>query len=146
MLRAKLDQSGECLALRLEGQIVSAWAVQVKAHVARHFVTNGLLVDLSEVTYVDSTGEQLLLWLRDLHARFVAGTCYARDICERLHLNHRGDTDGSVPSVTVVHPPPAPRPARAISTGPPGAAPLQETSNRSCLIVTKLKLEKICSE
>ena len=98
MLRAQLDQSSEGLAVKLEGWLVSAWAVQVKAHVSRHFVANGLLVDLSDVTYVDSTGEQLLLWLRDLHARFMAGTCYARDICERLHLNHKGDADGSVPS------------------------------------------------
>jgi ABC-type transporter Mla MlaB component len=113
MLRAQLDRSNEGLALKLEGQLVSAWAVQVKAHVSRHFVANGLLVDMSDVTYVDSTGELLLLWLRDLHARFVAGTCYARAICERLHLNDIGDADGSVPPVTEVHPPastPHPRP------------------------------------
>ena len=149
MLRAQLDQSSEGLALRLEGQLVSAWAVQVKAHVSRHFVANGLLVDMSAVTYVDSTGEQLLLWLRDLQAKFVAETCYARDICERLHLNHKGDADGSIPSVTEVHPPPAPPPppGRSLLTRP-GAAPLKETPNLRCSISTnpKPKLEKICSE
>ncbi len=125
MLRAQLDQNSEGLALKLEGQLVSAWAVQVKAHVSRHFVANGLLVDMSDVTYVDSTGEQLLLWLRDLHARFVAGTCYTHDICERLHLNHKGDADGSVPSVTEVHPSPtvAPTRARAVSPDSPGRGP-----------------------
>jgi len=112
MLRAQLDKSCEAWTLKLEGQLVSAWAVEVKSYVSRHFVTNGLLVELSDVTYVDSTGEQLLLWLRDLHARFVAETCYARDICERLHLDLKGDADGSVPSVTEVLLPPtvAPHP------------------------------------
>ena len=76
-----------------EGRLVSAWAVQVKSLVARHFVPNGLLVDMLAVSYVDSVGELLLLWLRDLHARFVAGTCYARDICERLNLTFKGDAD-----------------------------------------------------
>ena len=107
MLRAEFNQRNNGLVLKLEGRLVSAWAVQVKSLVSRHFVTNGLLVDMSEVTYVDSVGEQLLLWLRDLNARFVAETCYARDICERLHLTLEGDADRSVLSVTEVHPPPA---------------------------------------
>jgi len=68
----------------------------------------------------------LLLRLCDLHARFVAETCYARDICERLHLNHKGDANGSVPSVTEVHPSPTvarlPRPGGL--TGPARARPL----------------------
>jgi hypothetical protein len=121
-----------------QGQLVSAWAVQVKAHVSRHCVANGLLVDMSDV-----------LWLRDLQAKFVTETCYARDICERLHLNHKGDADGSVPSVTEVHPPPAPPPppGRSLLTRL-GAAPLKETPNIRCSISTnpKPKLEKICSE
>jgi ABC-type transporter Mla MlaB component len=149
MLRAQLDQSSEGLALKLEGQLVSAWAVQVKAHVSRHFVANGLLVDMSDVTYVDSTGEQLLLWLRDLHSKFVAETCYARDICERLHLNHKGDADGSVPPVTEVHPPPAPPPppGRSLLTRP-GAALLMEVTSMPCSISSNLQpqLEKTCSE
>jgi hypothetical protein len=53
-------------------------------------VSNDLLVDVSEVTYVDSVGEQLLPWLRDLQAKFAAETCYARGVCERLQLNLKG--------------------------------------------------------
>src|SRR5271169_2944064 len=104
MLRAKFDQRNDGLTLKLEGRLVSAWAVQVKPLVSRHFVTNGLLVDLSEVTYFDSVGEQLLLWLCEIHAKFVAETCYARDICERLHLTLKGDVDGTVSSATEVLP------------------------------------------
>ena len=104
MLRAEFDHGGKGLALKLEGRLVAAWAVQVKSLLSRHFVPNGLLVDISEVTYVDSVGEQLLLWLRDLQAEFVAESCYARDMCERLHLTLKGDADGPVLSATEVHP------------------------------------------
>ena len=114
MLRAEFNQRNNGLVLKLEGRLVSAWAVQVKSLVSRRFVRNGLLVDMSEVTYVDSVGEQLLLWVRDLHAKFVAETCYARDVCERLHLTLKGDADRPVPSATEVLPSsteaPLPRP------------------------------------
>lgn len=126
MLRAEFNQRNNGLVLKLEGRLVSAWAVQVKSLVSRRFVRNGLLVDMSEVTYVDSVGEQLLLWLRDLHAKFVAETCYARDICERLHLTLKGDADRPVPSATEVLPSstvaPPPPPGRSLVTRP-GAAP-----------------------
>ena len=106
MLRAAFSHKNDSLALKLEGRLVGAWAVQVKSLLSRHFVSNGLRVDMSEVTYVDIVGEQLLLWLRDLHAKFVAETCYARDVCERLQLDLRGkeDADGRGPSMTEVLP------------------------------------------
>jgi len=92
--------------------------------VSRHFVPNGLLVDLSEVTYIDSVGEQLLLWLRNSQAKFVAETYHARDICERLQLTFQGDADSSVPTLTEMHPPQAAHhPARASSPDSLGRGP-----------------------
>src|ERR1700739_1484378 len=87
MLRAAFNHKNDGLALKLEGRLVGAWAVEVKSLLSRHFVSKGLLVDVSEITYIDSVGEQLFLWLRDLQAKFVAETCYARDVCERLQLD-----------------------------------------------------------
>lgn len=104
MLRAEFNHKNKSLTLKLEGRLVAAWAVQVKSVVSRHFVPNGLFVDISEVTYVDSVGEQLLLWLAEFHAIFIAETCYARDVCERLHLTLIGDAGRPVPSATEVHP------------------------------------------
>ena len=139
MLRAEFNQRNNRLVLKLEGRLVSAWAVQVKSLVSRHFVTNGLLVDMSEVIYVDSVGEQLLLWLHGLNAKFVAETCYARDICERLHLTLKGDADRPVPSATEVLPSStvAPSPARAISPDSPGRGPLRR--RRVCLASIQLR-------
>jgi ABC-type transporter Mla MlaB component len=104
MLRAEFTHKNGGLALKLEGRLVAAWAVQVKTFVTRHFTRNGLLVDLSEVTYVDSIGEQLLLWLGGSQARFVAQTCYTRDVCERLHLTLKEEADSPVPSAAEVGP------------------------------------------
>ena len=106
MLRAAFSHKNDGQALKLEGRLVGAWAVQVKSLLSRHFVSNGLLVDVSEVTYVDSVGEQLLLWLRELQAKFAAETCYARGVCERLQLDFKGkgDAGGLVPSTTEVLP------------------------------------------
>ena len=104
MLRAEFGHKNNVLALKLKGRLVGAWAVQVKSLLSRHFVSNGLLVDVSEVTYVDPVGEQLFLWLRQLQAKFVAETGYARGLCTRLHLdfNGKGDAGGRVSSVTEV--------------------------------------------
>jgi hypothetical protein len=104
MLQADFERGYDGLVLKLDGRLVAAWAVQVKCLVSRHFVPNGSLVDLSRVTCVDSVGEQLLLWLRDLQSQFIAQTCFARDVCERLHLDVVGDAGGLVPSVAEVHP------------------------------------------
>jgi hypothetical protein len=46
-----------------------------------------LIVDLTELSYVDSVGEQLLKWLASVGALFVAGTFYAIAICDRLRLS-----------------------------------------------------------
>lgn len=102
MIQAQFHKTNDHLALKLEGRLVSAWAVQVKTLVSRHFVPNGLLVDMSYVTDVDSIGAQLLLWLNDLHAEFVAESGYARDICEQLHLKLKEAADNPAPSVTQV--------------------------------------------
>ena len=95
MLRAEFNQRKTPLELKLEGRLVGPWAVQVKSLVSRHFIPAGLLVDISEVTYVDSVGEQLLTWLRNMRASFVAETCYARDVCERLQLTLRHCPQGT---------------------------------------------------
>jgi len=121
MLRATSSYKNDGLGLELEGRFIGAWRVQVKSIVSRHFVRNGLLVDFSEVTYIDSVGEQLRLWLRDSHAKFVTETCHACDICERLQLAVQRDTDWFVPPLIEVHfPQTAPLPARASSPDSPG--------------------------
>ncbi len=44
------------------------------------------MVDLSEMTFVDSVGEQVLSWLGRTGTNFVGDNSYPRDVCERLDL------------------------------------------------------------
>ena len=45
-----------------------------------------MTVDITEVSYIDSVGEQLLKWLANVGAVFVAGNVYASVLCDRLGL------------------------------------------------------------
>jgi hypothetical protein len=70
----------------MEGRLVSDWAEQARLLVTKEVIPQGLIVDLSDLSFVDSTGEQLLTWLASVGAEFVADNVYAAYICERLHL------------------------------------------------------------
>ena len=43
-------------------------------------------MDLTDLSYIDSSGEQLLKWLATVGAEFVAGNVYAKYVCEQLRL------------------------------------------------------------
>jgi hypothetical protein len=45
-----------------------------------------LVVDLTDVTFIDSAGEAVLSFFSRLGAKFVALDAYMLDVCERLHL------------------------------------------------------------
>ena len=86
MFRAELIQCGDESILKIEGRLVGDWADEVRALTTRAPFAKRLIVDLTEVTYVDALGEQLLTWLSSLGARFVAKGVYAAGICKRLSL------------------------------------------------------------
>ena len=70
----------------MEGRLVGDWAHEVKSLLLTGPVPKGLIVDLTEVSYVDAVGEQVLTWLSSLGARFVAKAVYAAATCNRLSL------------------------------------------------------------
>ncbi len=87
MLRVKLDQDGNgAVTVRLEGRLVGPYAEDTRATLSGFSTLQSIAVDLSEVTFVDAIGEQLLLWLERLGAKVIAVNLYTRGICERLHL------------------------------------------------------------
>lgn len=87
MLRVEFnhDENGT-LIVRLQGRLVGPYAEDARIALERNLTRPSILVDLSEVTFVDSFGEQILVWLGRLGASFVAGNLYAFDVCERLQL------------------------------------------------------------
>ena len=87
MFRAEILWLGSGPTLKLEGRLVADWAEQAESLVTKDVLPKGLIVDLTEVSYVDSVGEQLLKWLANTGAVFVAGSVYGFAICDRLRLS-----------------------------------------------------------
>jgi hypothetical protein len=95
MLRVEFHNAADTLTIRVEGRFVGAFAEEARTLVARCKIPRELVVDLSEVTYVDTVGEQVLAWLGRVGAEFVADSSYPRDVCERLDLPLVGQRTGS---------------------------------------------------
>ena len=87
MFRAEIQWLASGPTLKLEGKLVADWAEQARCLVTKDVLPKGLIVDLTEVSYVDSVGEQLLKWLASVGAVFVAGSVYAIAVCDRLRLS-----------------------------------------------------------
>jgi hypothetical protein len=86
MLKAELQESANDTKLVLEGRLVGLWADSVMSMVKPCSSSSRLLVDLTEVTYVDASGEEVLEWLATIGGEFAAESGYSREICERLFL------------------------------------------------------------
>ena len=87
MFRAEIRWLAEGPVLRIEGKLAGHWAEQAMDMVTKDIVPKGLIVDLTEVGYVDSEGGHLLRWLASIGAVFVARSTYAIAACERLRLS-----------------------------------------------------------
>src|SRR5271165_1953373 len=86
MLRVETQKTVDALIFRLEGRFIGEGAEQVRTLVTRCNNEMRLVVDLTEVLFIDALGEGVLSFLKRLGAQFVAETSYSRDVCERLHL------------------------------------------------------------
>ena len=86
MFRAEIRELDNGPTLKMEGRLVGDWAEQAKSLVTRDSVPQRLMIDLSEVTYVDSVGDRVLKWFESIGAKFIAKGIYAASICERLQL------------------------------------------------------------
>ena len=86
MFRVETRELNGALICKLEGRFTGAGAEQVRMFVTRCDTKLKLVVDVTEVMFIDATGEEVLSLMKRLGARFVADTSYSRDICERLQL------------------------------------------------------------
>ncbi len=86
MLRVEMQESVDTLTFQLEGRFTREGAEHVRTLVTRCDSERRLLVDLTEVMFIDTVGEEVLSLLKKLGAEFIAETSYALDVCERLHL------------------------------------------------------------
>ena len=87
MFRAHITELPGGSTLKLEGRMVGHWANEAKALLSKHDqVPKGLIVDLSDVSYIDTLGEQVLLWFASIGALFKSRSLYPALVCERLQL------------------------------------------------------------
>jgi hypothetical protein len=86
MLRVEFQDVGETVTMRLEGRFVGLFAEDTRDMVMRSKLPLRLVVDLSEMTFVDAVGEEMLSWLARIGGKFIADNCYPLHVCERLHL------------------------------------------------------------
>jgi len=86
MLRVETEQLDGALICRLEGRFTGEGAEEVRRLVTRCDNKLDLVVDLTDVMFIDPVGEEVLLFVKRLGAHFVAETSYSRDVCERLQL------------------------------------------------------------
>jgi hypothetical protein len=86
MLRVEFQDAGKTVTMRLEGRFVGPFAENARDLVTRSKIPALLVVNLSEVTFVDAVGEEMLSWLARIGGEFIADNCYPLHVCERLHL------------------------------------------------------------
>src|SRR5215469_45101 len=95
MFRAELQWLANGLTLKMDGKLAGEWAQEARHLISTELVPKGLIVDLTDVCYVDSAGERVLTWLGSVGAVFVARNVYAIALCEKLGLaaKHRIPTE-----------------------------------------------------
>ena len=86
MFRAEIQWLADGPTLKMAGKLVGEWAEEARSLVTTNVVPKGLIVDLTDVSYIDSSGQRLLIWLGSVGAMFVTTNVYAAAICERLGL------------------------------------------------------------
>ena len=86
MLRVETQELDGALIFRLEGRFTREGAEEVRRLVTRCDSNLELVVDLTDVMFIDATGEDVLLFVKRFGTQFVAETAYSRDVCDRLQL------------------------------------------------------------
>ena len=86
MFRAEIREIMQRPVLKLEGKLVGDWAEEARSLVSKTSVPKGLIVDITDVSYVDAAGEAILSWFNSIGARFIDDAIYAAAVCEQLQL------------------------------------------------------------
>lgn len=86
MLRMEFFELPNHLKMRMEGRFVRDYAEHARTLIGHSKVPSNLVVDFSEVSFVDAIGEEVLLWFKEIGTTFIAESAYSRDVCDRLQL------------------------------------------------------------
>lgn len=98
MLGVEMHDSASSLSPKLEGRFTGDDADHTRTLMTRCRAGMRLVVDLIEVTFIDSVGEGVLSFFGRFGAEFIAQTSYySLGVCERLrlHLARSGASDAN---------------------------------------------------
>lgn len=91
MLRMKFYDFPDRITMQMEGAFVGDFAEHARILVGHSQSASKVVVDLSEVSFVDQAGEQVLLWFKSIGVTFDANSAYSREVCDRLLLSIKGE-------------------------------------------------------
>lgn len=97
MLRVQIRDASNKFLVKIEGRFSGDDAEYVQTLMARFNPTLDLVVDITDVTFADTSGEAALRFLKRLGAVFVAENSYSRFMCERLQLPLSGKNKSNGP-------------------------------------------------
>ena len=86
MLRMEFYELPDSMKMRMEGRFVRDFAEHARTLIGDSKLPSKLIVDLSDVNFVDAVGEEVLLWFKEIGLTFIAESAYSSDVCERLLL------------------------------------------------------------
>ena len=86
MFRVEIHHRGNAMVMKIEGQLSGNYAEETRTLMTRCNTELPLVVDLTDVTFVDSIGEDVLSLFGRVGAEFIADNAYSRDLCQRLDL------------------------------------------------------------
>lgn len=96
MLRMTFDKGLEATTLKLEGKVTAPWADELQRtwdELAADRPAKSIIVDLSDVTFIDSEGKSILSWMSKQGADLRAGNLMTKyivgDILRRKNGSHR---------------------------------------------------------
>jgi hypothetical protein len=70
----------------LEGRFAGAEAEHARMVITRCPAGVRVIIDLAEIVFIDTIGEEVLSFFARFGAEFLAPTSYALDVCDRLRL------------------------------------------------------------
>jgi hypothetical protein len=86
MFRVEMHHGANALVMQIQGQLSGDYAEYTRTLVTHSNTGTRLVVDLTEITFADSGGEEVLSFFGRVGAEFIADNAYSRDLCERLQL------------------------------------------------------------
>jgi hypothetical protein len=86
MFRIDVHEADGKTTMRIAGRLGAQFAEEVRRQALRCKNPHRIVVDLSEATFADDSGEEVLSWLGRIGAQFIVEGFYWLDVCERLQL------------------------------------------------------------